>query len=255
MMEKKTLGTSRGVEKLKFLFKLCGLWPSEFSGWFSMFYNCYSITIIVTFLFLYDLSLIVYIFFLEDVQEATNNLCMSLTLVTLFGKVLNFKTFLRRIQNLLQMSEEFPLENDQEILLVNQRISFFDKLILFLFISANIAGSSIYIGTLMSEEVRLPFLGWYPFDWKNNYTAYVMLYIYQVIGMVIQCNLNVGMDLFSAYLMHVASTKLEILAVRLEKLCKFKEQGQLNLYIDNKTEAEHITALVRCVVVYQAIWK
>lgn len=254
-MDKKTLGTSRGVDKIKLVFQLCGLWPSEFSGCFSMFYNFYSSTIIIIFLFLYDLSLIIYIFFLEDVQEATNNLCMSLTLVTLFGKVLNFRTFLRRIQNLLHMCEEFALENDEEVVLVDQRISFYDKLVLFLFLSANIAGSAIYIGAFMSDELQLPFLGWYPLDWKNNYTTYVLLYIYQVFGMSIQCNLNVSMDLFSAYLMHVASTKLDILGLRLEKLSKFKEQGQLNLHTDNETEEKHITTLVRCVVSYQHIWK
>lgn len=254
-METKKLGTSVGVERLKFVFNVCGLWPSKLSGWLAMLYNFYSLTIIVVFLFVYDLSLTVYIFFIEDVQEATNSLCMSLTLITLFGKVLNFKIFSRRIQRLLNSVEEFRLENDQETLLAEQRISFYNKLILFLYISANGAGSAIYSGTILSSEVRLPFLAWFPIDWKSNYTAYVSLYIYQVIGMTIQSNLNVTMDLFSAYLMHVASIKLEILGRRLENLSKFKEQGQFNLQVDEKTEAEHMAALVKCVVAYQHIWK
>lgn len=254
-MEKKTLGTSESVEKLKFVFKLCGLWPNQLSGYLSILYKFYSISIIVIFLFLYDLSLIVYIFYIENVEEATNSLCMTMTLITLFGKVLNFKIFLRRIQNLLVMGEKFTLENDQEALLVDQRISFYNHLTTFLFFSANIAASSIYTGTFMSEEARLPFLAYFPFDWKSNFTTYVLICIYQIIGMSIQSNLNVTMDLFSAYLMHVASIKLEILGVRLEKLSRFVEKGQLNLQIDNKTNNEYIAELVKCVKAYQHIWK
>lgn len=254
-MQKKTLGTSESVKMLKFIFKLSGLWPSERSGYLTIFYTFYSLSILVIFLFLYDLSLIIYIFYLEDVEEATNNLCMSLTLITLFGKVLNFKFYLRRIKNLLRMSEEFRLENDQEAFLVDQRISFFYNLTKVLLIFGNISGLSIYIGAFMSEEVRLPFLAWFPFDWKSNFSTYVSLYIYQIVGMIIQSNLNVGMDLFSAYVMHVASIKLELLGVRLEKLSKFKEQGQLNLQIDDKTERKYIAALVKCVAAYQKIWR
>lgn len=253
----RTLGTFKGVEKSKFVFKLCGLWRCKLSRSLAILYNCYSLSIIVIFLFLYDLSLSVYIFCLEDVavEEATNNLCMTLTLITLFGKVLNFKIFLRRIQNLLHIGDEFALKNDHEILLVDQRISFFKKLSTLLYLSANIAALSSFIGGFISEERRLPYLAWFPFDWKSNLTGYVSVYLYQAIGMVIQANLNVSMDLFSAYLMYIASIKLEILGVRLEKLGQLKEYGELNLQIDKEIEREYVVELVKYVAAYQQIFK
>lgn len=252
-MKNKKLGTSKGVETLKFVFNVCGVWPKKLPQLLSVLYNLYFLIILVTFIFLYDLSLIIYIFYLEDVQEATNNLCMSLTLITLFGKVLNFKYYLSKIQNLLHIGEEFELENEDEILFVDQRISFYKKLIIFLYMSANIAGSAVYVGAFMSTEVRLPFLGWYPFDWQSNYKTFVLLYVYQVVGMIIQCNLNVSMDLFSAYLMHVGSIKLEIVGKRLEKLGTIQKQGQL--FLDSKMNQEQISSLIKCIVTYQHIWK
>lgn len=254
-MDRKILGSSRGVETLKFIFNILGLWPKKWPYWLSMLYSFYSLNILIIFLFLYNLSLTIYILFIDNVEEATNNLCMTITLITLFGKVLNFKFFLLEIQNLLHFGEEFELENDDEKLFVDERILFFNKLMLFLYISANMAGSSIYVGAFLSSEARLPFLAWFPFDWKSNYTAYVFLYVYQVIGMVIQSNLNVTMDLFSAYLMHIGSVKLELLGKRLQKLSVFPEQGQLNLRMDKKAENQHISSLVRCIVNYQRVWK
>lgn len=254
-MEKIKLGTCEGVERCKFVFSYCGLWPKNMPRWLSILYNFYNLNIIVIFLFLYDLAFILYIPFLENVEEATNNLCITLTLITLFGKVLNFKMYLSKIQNLSHIAEEFELENEQESYLVNQRISFYNKLTLLLLCTANTSACSNYVGALLSSEVRLPYLAWYPFEWRSNSSTYILLYMYQVIGMFIQCNLNVGMDLFSAYLMYVGSLKLEILGMRLEKLSTFHEQGSLNLGMDYKTKKQHIASLVKCVVTYQHIWK
>ncbi len=248
-MPRTKLGTFVVVERLKLVFKLCGLWPSEnTSKCSSVLYNFYSLTINVIFLFLYDLSTSVYIFFLEDVQEATDNLCMSLTLIALFAKVVNFKISLRRIRTALRMSEEFMLENDEEYVIVDRQISFYNKLAVFLFCSANVAGSFNYTAVMMSEEVKLPVLAWFPFGWESNSTVYVLLYAYQVIGLVIQSNLNVSMDLFAAYLMHVASIKLQILGNRFENLSKFMSEGQVNQQIVDDS-------LARCVVTYQHLWK
>lgn len=199
--------------------------------------------------------MLIEIFYIENVIEATNNLCMTLTLITLFGKVLNFKYFLKNIQNLLHFAEEFDLENGEEVELVQKSLTFYTKLVKFLIIAVNIAGSSNYIGAFFTGEHKLPYLAWYPFDYRNNYTLYVALYLYQSIGMFIQSNLNITMDLFSAYVIHIGSVQLELVGKRLRKLNEFTMQGQLNLRMDSKGNKRNISSLVRCVESYQRTWK
>ncbi|XP_037040273.1 odorant receptor 94b-like [Bradysia coprophila] len=82
-----------------------------------------------------------------------------------------------------------------------------------------------FISTSMSDTTRLPYLAWLPFDWKCNSTAYAWLYTYQVIGVIIQANINVSLDLLMAYSMHVASIKFELLGDRLQRLSEMKKDG------------------------------
>lgn len=244
-MAEKKLGTFAMVEKLKFNLKFGGLWSSDSSKCSSLLYKFYGLMIMVTIFLIFDLSLNIYVFYVKNVQEATENFCLSLTAIAMIGKVLNFKIQFRRIQRALRVAESFTLENDREKLFVDERISFYNKICTFFLVAANIGVFFICFGAILVDEKRLPILAWFPFDWKSNTTIYALCYTYQTISLTIQANLNVTLDLFSAYLMHVASIKLEILGVRLEKL----GTGQRNQQTDDTK------AFVKCIVDYQSIWK
>ncbi|XP_037042348.1 odorant receptor 94b-like [Bradysia coprophila] len=255
-MIKKTVGTSGGVKILKFVLTCAGFWPRNVPyKWLSVLYGIYSNIILIFIMFLYQMSMLIEIFHIENVVEATNNLCMTLTLMTLFGKILNFKYFLGNIQSLLYFGEEFELENDEEVAVVQQNLTFYTRLVQFLLITANIAGPSNYVGAFLAGDFKLPYLAWYPFDYKSSNTLYAGIYFYQSIGMFLQSNLNVTMDLFSAYMMHIGSLKLQIVGRRLKKLSEFTMQGQLNLAMDGKANKRHISSLVRCIESYQRTWK
>lgn len=240
------LGIATGVETVLKIFNLFGLWPSEHSSvsrWSSWIYGFYGLSVVVIFLFLFDTSLFVAVFFLDAIEEITSHLCLSLTLIALFGKILNFKFFCQRIRNLLREGEEFELENEDETNFVREKMSFFNKLTWFLFVSANISNAFNSMAAFIAGGDHLPLLAWFPFDWRSNY---VSLSIYQVIGLFIQTNLNVSTDLFAAYLMYVASIRLELLGARLVKLGKFEGKGRW-------VQPDQTKSLVQCAAFYNQI--
>lgn len=239
------IGTSKELERMKLILCLTGLWPNKWTGWKLRAYNFYSI-FMVFFLFVYDLAFCIYIIFLKDINEVTYSLCMTLTVVALFGKVVNFKINVNGIQNLLSLVDKFQLESLNEAAFVTKKLSPFNKLLVTYFFLANMASVSSYVGAILSGKVRLPFLAWYPFDWETNNFIYVPLFLYQAFGMTIQSNLNVTMDLFSGYLMYIGSVKFEILGRRFENL---------NQVLDGKKKIVSMEALLKCVKTYQQIWK
>lgn len=248
-MKSRKLGSSAAVERIKLVFTLCGQWPLDISSKFlAMLYNCYGLTVVITCLFIYNLTICIYIFFTEDMLEATDNLCIGLTLIAEFGKLLNFRFFLQRIQTLLRMNEEFQLENDRESEFVDGQMVGFNKLVTFYYCLANVAVSFNSIGVLMTEEVRLLYLAWFPFDWKSNSTAYAWVYTYQVVGVIFIANLGLSLDLFAAYLMHAASIQFDILGIRLQELGTMNEE-------DGRPKKRMDRDLIRCISIYQRIWK
>ncbi|KAG4080738.1 hypothetical protein HA402_005918 [Bradysia odoriphaga] len=246
-MNNRTMSTLAAFKKIKLFIQFCGLWPGGISSkYVSMLYNCYGAAM-VAFLFLYDLSICAYVFFIETVQEATDNLTTSFTLIALFGKILNLRYFSRKIQKLLRMADEFQLDDDRETEFVDRKMLVFKRLVILFYGSANMAISFNFISTSISDTTRLPYLAWLPFDWKYNSTAYAWLYTYQVIGVIIQANINVSLDLLMAYSMHVASIKFELLGDRLQKLGEMKKDGR-------GKPGQQTVDLVRCISTYQHIW-
>lgn len=249
MMNNRKMGTSSAVERIKFVLLLCGQWPVGIASKFvCILYNSYSLIVFIAFVCLYDLLMCASLLFIEDVQDATENLHTSLTFLTTFGKALNYRFFFGRVQGLLRIGETFQLDNDWESQFINRQMERFNKLVTFLYGSANAAVLFSCIAPVFSDEARLPYPSWYPFDWKSNSSTYAWLYIYQVIGVMIQSNLNISFDLLTAYFMHVASNQLQILSVRLHKLNKKKEVGRPN-------QRKNTKDLVQCISTYQRIWK
>lgn len=91
------------------------------------------------------------------------------------------------------------------------------------------------------------------------------VYIYQLIGLFIQAQVNVSLDMINVYLLYIASIKFEILGARLVKLGNIKEArlnnvDDVNLGIKRKNQwiqegFEKKRALIKCVVSYQKIWQ
>lgn len=113
---------------------------------------------------------------------------------------------------------DFVIETEHETEFLQNRMEPFQKLALFYYILPNVCGINAYLKPLFAAKTELPFLGWYPLDWKNNSLDYWITYVYQVVGILIEINLNVTMELFPSYLMYMLSTQMEILGMRLERI-------------------------------------
>lgn len=95
-----------------------------------------------------------------------------------------------------------------------------------------------------TRNVRYP--AWYPLDWYNDRTNYSIVYCYQVIGIIFEATGTVLLELFAIYLMIVAGTYLDILAMRL---------GNLGASDSSVEEDESYNELIDCIEVHKSILK
>lgn len=235
------IGYSEVSRILAFHFKMLGLW---FPKKFSLFYFVYASLLYAIFSVTYVFCMLANLVLSTEMDGAIQSLFMTLTCLALLCKTLNFHWFNRDMQNHLDVISDFELENEGEVDFVAKRVKLYRHVWLSFYLIINITGATAYFAPLFSKERQLPFMAWYPFDWKNNERNYWIAYAYQVIGMIVQANLNVCNDTFPGYLMYMAHVKMDILSLRLQRN-----------YNDPKEKREPVRCLVECIKVHQRISK
>lgn len=208
------IGDSAISKILVFHFKMLGLWAPE---QFSLFYFIYSTFLYSIFSIIYVLCMLINIFLLTDTKEATHSLCMTLTCVALLFKTMNFHLFNRDIQNNLKIISNFQLQNSEEINLVANRLRKYRNMWLFYYLMINATGLAGYLSVLSAHPRQLPFRAWYPFDWQHDEKSYWIVYTFQVLGMVVQANMNVAIEIFPGFFIYMAQVKMDILSMRLQR--------------------------------------
>lgn len=198
-----------------FYFRAFGLWPHKDSG---RPYYYYGLIFHFVFSFAYSAFMVINLFLLDDMNQLPDALYMSLTELALFIKTVNFFVRVQSMQRMLHEILSFPLRDDGERRLIRERMIFFLKVSIYYYSCANFAIYSSFYSAVVSDEVKLPFYGWYPLDWRNSRIDYWTCYVYQVIGMWITCNLNITIELFPMFLMFMASVKMEILGRRMQTI-------------------------------------
>lgn len=211
------VGESLLTRVLVHFFVIFGLWskfqPNTIS---SAIYHTISYTMHFTLSLCYTVFMLVGLMFRSDVDEITSSICVTFTCVAYCAKILNFYWHNADMKNCFHQVNEFVLENEHEEELLRIRLVPFKKLSLFYYIVPNICGITAYLKPIFATETELPFLGWYPLDWAHKSLDYWMTYVYQVVGIFIEINLNVTLELFPSYLMYMLSIQMEILGLRLE---------------------------------------
>lgn len=82
----------------------------------------------------------------------------------------------------------------------------------------NFAAHALGLAPLFTGSVYLVFKGYYPsFDWENNRKDYWSIYAYQYIGLIITANMNVVIDSYSCFVMHILSAQINIFGHRLSR--------------------------------------
>lgn len=215
----KIVGERKLSKVFVFYFYILGLW-SKFQDKTvaSTLYYIYSYTMHFTLSFCYTGFMVVGLFLISDVNEVTLALCVTFTCVAYVGKIFNFYWHNTGMKQCLKIVSDFVLENEYESEFLESRMDPFQKLALFYYIVPNLCGITAYFKPVFAAKTELPFLGWYPLDWRNISLHYWLTYVYQVIGILIEINLNVTMELFPSYLMYMLSIQMEILGMRLEKV-------------------------------------
>lgn len=241
------LKTNRITNFLLFFFTAFGLWPPKHA----VFYKIYGILFQFVFSFLFSVFMCINLFILENKGNMTDALHMSLTEVALFIKVVNFFVRGKAMQTMLRTIQEFKLENLDEERIIDEKLSFFLKVSIYYYGMANMAGFSGDFAALVAKDVRLPFQGWYPLDWKHNRLSYWIVFVYQGIGMFITSNLNITIELFPMFLMFMISAKVEILGRRLQMI------GYQNHQIDSDEapSPNKASLLINCIKTHEHICK
>lgn len=251
----KIVGDSTLSKVLVFYFFICGLW-SKFqpNTIVSTLYYTLSYTGHFTLSFCYTGFMVVGLLFISDVNQITLSICVTFTCVAYVAKILNFYWHNTGMKNCFKSVNDFVLETEHETEFLQNRMEPFQKLALFYYILPNVCGITAYLKPLFAAKTELPFLGWYPLDWKNNSTDYWITYIYQVVGILIEINLNVTMELFPSYLMYMLSTQMDILGMRLERIsastCDNDELAQ-NISISTKEQQEIVRKMVKYLKLHQ----
>lgn len=194
-----------------------GLWkPFERSKLFIEFYSTFFAIFLFFFSIMYATLMVCNIFFLTDLSDLTNRLFMSLTEAACAIKVINFFIQNREWQQVLKDIKKFHIRNTDEERIIRERSRFFEVAFYIYFFSPNIAIQAYALMPLLSGAKDLIFSGWYPgFDWQNDRRHYWTIYTYQYIGIIITCNINVIIDSYYCFVLHMLSAQVNIFGLNL----------------------------------------
>lgn len=244
------------------VYYLFGQWSNENS---SFLYHIYAFVLHFGFVFLYLICMLINLIFISDVNETTHSLYVTLTELAFFLKIMNFFWFNRGMKECLSTTIDFDLKNENEAETVKKRMHFFNWLTYSYYIIPNMCAITASMKPFFVEKREIPFRGWYPLDWVNSDRDYVLVYVYQVIGIMIEVNLNVTLDVYPNYLMHMISIQMQILGKRLKNL---RSNGEIVSSINpkdtfQKTGYSDLTdcikahhKIIRCVLMCQELnWK
>lgn len=216
--------TSTYIKKIEnFLCKILwalGLWiPYGESKTRIILYSSYSIIFLFIFSLMYTVFLVINIFLLTDFDDLTNRLYMSLTEAALVIKVINFFVNNREWQKILTEISAFRIDLFHDEPIIRKRARIFQIILYVYFLIPNCAVYTIGLVPLFTGSVNLIFSGYYPgLDWKNNRKDYWSIYVYQYIGIVLTCNINVAIDSYYCFMMHILSTQINIFGHRLSRM-------------------------------------
>lgn len=233
--------------------RVCGLWRPVASSYTSL-YTIYGTIFLAIFSGFYTLFMCIHLAILTDLNQLTDVSYMALTELALFVKIIIFFILNRKLQALYAELSAFKLETNDERTFVACRVNFFFKAMVFYYSVSNGATSLTEISTVLSNEWRLPYAGWYPFvDWQHSYTGYWITFAYQMFGMHVTCNLNVTVDTFATFFMFIISVQMEVLGMRLQTMGYGKQSLGAAAGSDTQDKSANIRRLVAQIKLHQAM--
>lgn len=107
--------------------------------------------------------------------------------------------------------------NEKRIL--QRRIKIFQIIIFSYYLFPNLTVHAFGLTPLLNGAKDPIFSGWYPgLDWENSRRDYWFIYLYQYLGIFLTANLNVTIDSYYCFVMHMLSAQINIFRKRLSSI-------------------------------------
>ncbi|XP_037911607.1 odorant receptor 2a-like isoform X2 [Hermetia illucens] len=216
--------------------RILGLDPPER---YKTLYQVYSVFLNFTVTFYYPFSMFINMFLLDTKKEVVSNL--TLTLCVLICSIKMFNNFtkqkeLRKIREYLtKLDADVKVVADEEYLEYIVKVSF-QYFALYASMYGLVA-ATCELPVMFAPERRLLYPAWFPWDWKKSTRTYIVLHLYQLIGICIQIYQNLLNDTFPGILMWLLKGHLHVLKSRIERLG----------YDRNLSADENYNELVACI--------
>lgn len=197
-----------------------GLWkPFEKPRWYQILYSTYSVVMLTIFSLIYTVLMVVNIFNMTESATISERLFMSLTEAALAVKIINFFFSNRDWQLILTELNNFEIESAKDDKIIYSSVRIFLIAMRTYFCNVQMAFHASGIVPLIGGAKELLFSGWYPgFDWKNDRRDYWTIYTYQYVGVFITGNLNIAIDLYYCFLLHILSAQYKIVGHRMKSI-------------------------------------
>lgn len=201
--------------------QLQGCCPLEFTGWKKV---AYAIHVFVYQLLLgvyYPISLLLGVLFLETIQEVLENIAVTFTELILSVKCFLIWFHHERLYKIAQISRELDkkarLKPDEQAIL-NNYLAAYRRYLRIYFVSYSTVDVFAGISILMYSEKRLFYPAYLPFNWKANDFLFLIAICYQYFAWSLQVYENLFVDTFAGIVIHLLSSHLEVLSLRISKI-------------------------------------
>lgn len=245
------IGESTISRILVFHLRMLGIWLPEK---FSTLYFVYSALLYIICSFTYVVCMCLNFLFLTTISDTTHSIYMTFTCVALLFKTTNFLWYNRDMKNNCKIINDFQLLNDDEVNFVRQRMRTYWNIWLSVYTMINATIVAAFVSAVISIPKQLPFRAYYPMDWQHNERNYWIVYTYQVVGMVVQANLNIVVEVFPGFLIYMVSVKMDILSKRLRRIGKnLKKSSVQHIDSSRAEQRKSIIDLMDCIKLHQHI--
>lgn len=243
------------VRRLTHFLHLVGLWPvisshnDDCCSWLGrLAYAAYAIVFQLIFTIAYDTFKCINFLHMTDLSVITRAMFICLTELSLAVKIVNFWLRMDTMQRFLaNIQHGIALRDQREHATVDAAFAVLRRVILWFLVTANTLLVFSYLSPVLVAEPMLPYPGWYPLDWQHNSRDYWCVWLYQVLGMFFQIQALVIIEVYFIYLMVVASTQLDVLGGRIERIGYGEEADE------RVDEAEH--TLIECIRAHTQVLK
>ncbi|XP_039962547.1 odorant receptor 2a-like isoform X1 [Bactrocera tryoni] len=230
--------------------------PQRQSVWYIP-YKLYTIAITLLFPIYYPLCFTVESFLADNLNDFCEVIYIAMADMTLNIKFLTLFIVRRQLLELRPILKRLDAraKTEEEMNVLQEGIDSAKKcflIILRLFYSAFVTSQLMVI---FSDEPRLMYPAWYPFDYQASRTKFWMAYGYQTIGFLVQCTQACSVDTYPQAYMRVLTAHIRALSLRIERIGRQNSSGAASeLMCSKKDEMKrNYDELVSCIKDHKTI--